>query len=30
MVYSRVCHSAGIHRMSWVIVQEVRMIFPPN
>lgn len=28
--YSRVFYSDGIHRMSWVTVQEIRMIFPPD
>lgn len=30
MSYSWVSHLAGIHRVSWVIVQEIRMIFPPD
>lgn len=30
MVVSRDYHSDGIHRMSWVTVQEIRMIFPPD
>lgn len=30
MSHSRVSHSDGIHRVSWVTVQEIRMIFPPD